>query len=107
MQNIQTINNYSDLIRLSVKSDAPIGVFLESGSHSVLMSEVVDNFWKESSEHFKLIKVSGEVSTAVQKELSILKLPALIILYKGSIRAIFQGLVAKHELVSVFLKLTS
>lgn len=105
MQNTRAINNYSDLIRLSENSARPIGVFLESGSHSVLMSEVLDDFWQEDRERFQLLKISGAVSAAIQADLSILKLPALLILHHGTIRAIFQGLVAKHELLSVFAKL--
>ncbi len=103
MENIQTINNFADIVSLSQKKSKAMILSLEVGNYSSLMFQVVDAYLEENPEAFSWLKIAGGNAQKIQEELSILQLPALIILEKGNIIAIFQGMVASHEIQKVLL----
>ena len=105
MKNIQTFSNYSDLVTLSKKKQKPIIVSLESGGYTCLMCEVVETFLTENKNTFEFIKITGPTAEHIKSELSILKLPGMFILFDGEIKSIFQGLVAKHDIMKVLSEL--
>ncbi len=104
MENIQTINNFADIVSLSQKKSKAIILSLEVGNYSSLMFQVVDAYLEENPEAFSWLKIAGLNAQKIQEELSILQLPALIILEKGNIIAIFQGMVASHEIQKALSK---
>lgn len=105
MNNMQTIGSYSELAELSGKGKKPLIVSLETGDYESLMCEVVESLQNENTRAFELVKVSGKIAKQIQQELNILKLPAIILLYEANIKAIFQGLVAKHEILNILNKI--
>ena len=107
MKNTQTFSNYSDLVTLSEKKKKPIVVSLESGKYTCLMCEVVENFLRENKDSFQFIKITGTTAEHIKSELSMLKLPAMFILFEGEIKSIFQGLVAKHDIMKVLSNIQS
>jgi len=107
MKNIQSFNQYSDLVTLSEKKQKPIIVSLESGGYTCLMCEVVETFLVENKDAFEFIKICGPIAEHIKSELSMLKLPAMFILFDGNIKSIFQGLVAKHDIMNVLSKINN
>jgi len=107
MENLQNFRNYSDLVKLSEKKLKPIIVSLESGNYTCLMCEVVESFLTENKDTFEFIKIAGPTADHIKSELSMLKLPAMFILFDGNIKSIFQGLVAKHDIMNVLSTLNS
>lgn len=105
MEDVQILSEYSDLIALSEGNNQPVLVALLTGDYTCLMCEVLESLATDNSEAFQLLKLSGENSLRIQTELSILNLPALIILHDGKIKAIFKGLMAKHEIEAVLSEL--
>ena len=101
MENLQNFKNYTDLVSLSKKKQKPIIVSLESGGYTCLMCEVVESFLIENRNAFTFIKITGPIAEHIKSELSMLKLPAMFILFDGNIKSIFQGLVAKHDIMNV------
>lgn len=101
MKNTQSFNSYSDLEKLSQGKSKPIVVSLENGNYNCLMCEVVETFLTENKDTIEFIKITGPIAQSIKSELSMLKLPAMIILFDGKIKSIFQGLVAKHDIMKV------
>jgi len=99
MKNTQIINSYDQLVEISKKETKTIIISLEAGEYPCLMSEVIDDLAIEENAAFKLIKVSGPTALTIQRELNILKLPALILLHQTNIHAIFQGLASKQDIL--------
>ncbi len=77
---------------------------LELGDYSSLMYQVVAAYLEENPKAFSWLKITGVNAQKIQEELSILQLPALLLLEKGNIIAIFQGMVAKHEIRKALAK---
>jgi len=107
MKNIQSFSSYSDLVKLSEKKNKPIIVSLESGGYTCLMCEVVESFLTENRDGFEFIKITGPTAEHIKSELLMLKLPAMFILFEGNIKSIFQGLVAKHDIMKVLSGINS
>jgi len=105
MKNTQSITSYEELVRISKKESKPIIISLEAGEYPCLMSDVINDLANEKNAGFKLIKVCGPTALTIQTELNILKLPALILLNKESIHAIFQGLVSKQDIINSLNKI--
>ena len=107
MKNLQNFKNYSDLVSLSKKKQKPIIVSLEGGGYTCLMCEVVETFLNENRDAFEFIKITGSIAEHIKSELSMMKLPAMFILFDGNIKSIFQGLVAKHDIMNVLSSIDS
>jgi len=104
MENIQIIDNFADIVALSRKKNKTMVLSLELGDYSSLMYQVVETYLEENPEAFSWLKIAGRNAQKIQEELSILQLPALILIEKGNIIAIFQGMVAKHEIQKALSK---
>jgi len=105
MENAKSITNYEDLQEIAIKSELPLFVLLELGNYPSLMTEVISSLQAEAPKRFKLIKIHGLPARTIQSDLNVLNLPALVILNKEKITAIYQGLIAKHELQSILDKI--
>lgn len=105
MKKEQITTTYGQLANWSKRIDQALFVLLENESYSGLMNEVLNDLKEEHEGLFQFIKIKGDEAKAIQQEVSFSKLPALLIFSKGTLVAIYQGLVAKHEITEFLSKI--
>lgn len=98
MMHIDTIQSFTSLAQKSSDSDQPILCVLESRKGFCLVNEIAESYLQEYPDAFELINIAGSAAEAIQVELSILNLPSAILLVNGQITAMFERIMAKHDL---------
>ena len=61
----------------------------------------------QSHHHFDYFQLSEAASSAIKKELRIIKNPILLILQQGTIQAVLEGIIAPHQLEKALNQITS
>lgn len=100
IMHIHTIESFSTLSQKSKESQEPILCVLGVRNGLCLVNEIAESYLKEHPNAFELIKINGNEAVAIQRELSILNLPSAILLASGKIIAMFENIMAKHELTN-------
>jgi len=94
------INSLSDLLEKYKDEQSPVLAHLcpDCESENFLIDEVIKKVQANCSTLYTYIKITKRTAQKLKDELMIIKSPVLILIYQGSIRAVYAGYIGYNQL---------
>lgn len=109
MNNLRTIKNLTQLLAKLKEQKMPMFVSLCSrcGDDNFLMDQVIHKVQEKYGTDLGYEKLPEMASKIIQDELMISKNPVLLLIEKGTIKAVFGGIVAQYKLEQALTALSA
>ena len=100
ISNLSNINNLTELLEVGKHFEFPVLIRLsnQEGDNNYLVDRVVESVIEASVTQIEYEKLSTELSHTIKGELRVVKNPILLLLQRGEIKSIFQGMVAQFQI---------
>jgi len=108
MKNLKGTNNLKELLDSLQKQKTPMFISLcdRCGNDNFLMDQVIHKIQKKYGQDLGYQKLPEAASKIIKDELMVSKNPVLLLIEKGTIKAVFGGIVAQYKLEQALANLS-
>lgn len=97
--------SFQKVLSISASMSKPLVLLLNRECQFSLQEEILTAIQEKKEQVFEIVKYNGSLAKALQEELNIENIPALVVLHKSDIKGIFQGLFSSQEINNLLTKI--